>query len=169
MLELTLKIKEIFEDLVPSFGLNHAKIYSALISREVKNATQLMQETSVSGTKTYKALNDLIKYELVYSTRDRPTAYYTKNPTKDLNNLVNKKISLLEKKPETLKEILNNWQENDQKSYLIQISGTQTKITDSYNKIIVKNETEIKTIRKQLDTMLEEMEKKKVSQYAIYK
>jgi sugar-specific transcriptional regulator TrmB len=156
-----LKLKDLFCDLLPSFGVNHAKVYSALMFGEVKTASHLAKETGIAPTKVYLALRDLTEYKLINCTSTHPINYYVKNPGKIISKLVERKINFLNKKPEEFKKILNNQNGDEGKEYLIRFNGIQTKLIDNKNKTIIKDAQEIKFIRKKLEKIESKFEQPK--------
>ncbi len=83
--------------------------------------------------------------------------------------LVNKRISCLAKKPKELERILNGQGSEEEKTYLIKIRGKQMKIVDAKNKLVVKDESDLKSVKKRIDDVLEEMNKSKKYEFAIYR
>ncbi len=168
MNEQLLKLKQLFSQVVPYFGTNHAKVYCSLFDGEIKTAKHLSQETGIAKNKVYYVLNDLVKYGLVRTTNTHPMNYYSKKPQKELGKLVNRRIVLLEKLPEELDKIVEN-STAEEKEYLIKFSEKQTKLFDNKNKAIVKEPAEAKQIIKQLNIYIEKIEPKKEYNFAVYR
>lgn len=168
--EKILRIRSLFQDVVPSFGITHAKVYSALMSGEVKTAKQLSGETSISHNKIYSLLKDLIREKIVHHTNTNPINYHTRDPAKTYERIVNRRIALLEKLPEEFDKIVSsNPTENDEKEYLIKFCGKQTRLFDNKNKAMVQETNEARQIVKQLNIYIEELKPKKEYNFVAYR
>ena len=165
-----LQIKSLFQDIILGFGLTHAKVYKALINGEVKTAKQLSKETGISYNKIYSILNDLVKEKIVACTNSDPKNYHLINPKKTFESLVNKKISLLEKRAKEFNKIV--CEENNEvgdREYVIRFNGKQTKLFDNKNKAIVMELREAKQVIKQLNIYVEKLEPRKEYNFALYR
>ncbi|MCX6799252.1 MAG: hypothetical protein NTW59_04120 [Candidatus Diapherotrites archaeon] len=168
--ERILKVKELFGDVVPGFGITHAKVYAALLSGEVKTARQLGEETGISHNKVYSILKDLMREKIVLYTNTNPANYHVKDPPKVYENLVNRKIALLEKLPEQFDKILNEETTiTDEKEYLIKFGGQQTKLFDQKNKAQVNEAEEARQVIRQLNIYVNKLEPKKEYNLAVYR
>ena len=156
-----LKLKELFSMLVPYFGTNHAKIYTVLLSGEVKTAKHLAQECNIAKNKVYQVLNDLINYGLLCSTNTHPITYYCKKPGKEIDRLVNKKINLLTGLPIQLQKIIDEDETEGEKTYLVRIKGLQTKLVDHKTKAIIKDTYETARLIKSLNGFKKQLEERK--------
>lgn len=95
--------------------------------------------------------------------------YYVKGSEK-MSWLVNKKIALLEKKPDEFNKIINHEPSIiNEKEYLIKFSEKQTKLFDYKNKALVKEPIEAKQIIKQLNIYINKLEPKKEYSFAVYR
>ena len=164
-----IQIRELFHEVLSNFGLSHAKVYHFLIEGEIKTVKQLSEETGISHNKIYSVLKDLIREKIVYCSNTNPISYYSKNPSKTYEKLVNKRILALEKNPETFDKIIHETEQINEKEYLVKITNTQTKLFDNKNKVIVKESREAKFILEKLKNYTEELEPKKEYAYAVYK
>lgn len=165
--EQLLKLKQLFSQVVPYFGSNHAKVYCGLFNGEVKTAKHLAQETGMAKNKVYHVLNDLVEYGLVRATNTHPTSYCSKEPIKEIEKLVDRKIALLEKLPLELDRILEDG-DDCEKEYLIKFTEKQTKLFDNKNKAIVEA-AEAKQIIQQLSIYVNKLEPKKEYNFAVYR
>jgi len=164
-----IQIRELFHEVLSNFGLSHAKVYHFLIEGEIKTAKQLSEETGISHNKIYSVLKDLIREKIVYCSNTNPISYYSKNPSKTYEKLVNKRILALEKKPEKFDKIIHDVEPINEKEYVVRITEKQTKLFDNKSKIIVKESKEAKFILEKLKSYTEELEPKKEYAYAVYK
>ncbi len=156
-----LKLKELLSLLVPYFGMNHAKIYTALLGGEVKTAKHLAQECNIAKNKVYQTLNDLIDYGLLCSTNTHPISYYSKKPGKEIDRLVNKKINMLTMVPGQLQKVIENDEVEGEKTYLVRIKGLQTKLVDHKTKAIIKDTYETERLIKSLNGFKKQLEERK--------
>ncbi|MDD5163584.1 MAG: hypothetical protein PHD95_05240 [Candidatus ainarchaeum sp.] len=167
--ERVLRFRELFQGLVPNFGLLHAKACVALLSGGIKTAKELSQETLISHNKIYSVLKDLAREKIVFCTNADPVTFYIKDFPKIYEKLVNRKICFLQKLPEELDKMLSNENEAlEEKEYLIKVSEKQTRLFDNKNKVLVKEPLEVKQVLKQLNIYIEKLEPKKEYTYAIY-
>ncbi len=164
-----IKLKAIFSELLPGFGVSHAKVYFFLLSGEVKTATQLSRESLVPVNKVYVALNDLLRHGLVHCTNSHPANYFSKNPVKAFEKLVKRKTSFLARRAVELEGILKQSLQAEEQTYLIRINGENKKIEDFKNKVPVKDERELKEMKKTIEEALEKTNGKKVYGYAVYR
>ena len=168
--ENLLKLKGLFSQVVPYFGMNHAKVYCSLFNGEIKSAKHLAQETDIAKNKVYHVLNDLKEYGLVTATNTHPITYYCKKPEKEINRLVNKKVSMLTRLPGQLQEIIDEDETEIGKTYLVRIKGLQTKLVDHKTKTIIKDTHETERLIKSLNGFKKQLEERKPRcQIAMYR
>ncbi len=166
----TLRIRELFKDVVPSFGISHAKAYTALMQGEIKTAKELSGEIDISHNKIYSILKELITENIVICTNTNPINYHVKSPQKTFEKLVNKKIALLEKRTEEFDKIINDEiAYANEKEYVIRFGEKQTRLFDNKNKTAVKELKEAKQIIQQLNIYVNQLEPKKEYDLALYK
>ena len=158
--ENVLEIQKIFSGLVPSFGLNHAKILCALLYGESKNARQLMEDTGVSSAKTYKVLSELVNAKLIRETNTYPALYYVEDPLKVIDRQIKLKLKGLEQKKLELKKIVLNGDANVTEEYLIQVNGRQTKLINNKTKQAIEDEYEVSVIKRLLEKVDVKREKR---------
>ena len=111
----------------------------------------------------------MIREKIVYCTNTNPISYYSKNPSKTYEKLVNKRILALEKNPETFDKIIHDTEQINEREYLVRITNTQTKLFDNKNKVIVKESREVRMVLEKLSTYTKELNQKKEYAYAVYK
>jgi len=164
-----LEVRDLFSELVPSFGINHAKIFCLLLKGEVKTAKQLSDESGIAHHKIYSPLKDLMGEKIVYQTNGNPSCFYMKNPSKVYEKLVSRKILALEKRPEKFDRIIGEVEDVDEKVYVLRISEKQTKLLDDTNKLLVKEKREVDFLLEKLGEYKKEITPEKEWQYAIYR
>ena len=167
--EKVIEVRDLFQEVVPCFGVMHSKAYVALMGEEIKTAKQLSVETGISHNKIYSVLKDLINEKIVYCTNTNPISYYSKNPSKTYEKLVNKKILALEKRPEKFDKIIHETEQINEMEYVIRITENQTRLFDNKNKVIVKEAHEAKLVLKKISDYAEQLEPKKQYAYAVYR
>ena len=165
-----LELKKIFNDLVPGFGINHARAYYSLLSSDVKTAKQLIHETGVNQATTYAVLRDLLKWELIMYSNTNPTSYYIGNPLKTFERQVKKREKVIFSKRRQLEDLIAQDTDESEK-FLIKIGkGHQTKLMNVITKKELKYRGELMQVKESLDKMLKEApEKEKRYAYACYK
>jgi len=170
MEQKALELKKIFSGLVEGFGLNHARVYYALLSSEVKTAKELVEETNVNQATTYAVLRELIKWELIKRGNMNPTTYFTDNPIKNFEQQVKRKEKVINTKRRLLEDLIAQDTDETEK-YLIKIGkGQQTKLVNMLTKKEIRYREELMQIKDSLDKMLKEAPtKEKQLTYAYYK
>jgi len=166
----SLELKRIFNGLIEGFGLNHARVYYALLSSEVKTANQLIQETKVNQATTYAVLRELLRWELIKNSNTTPTNYFIEDPVKTFEKQVHKIEKGINDKRRQLEDLIASDKDETEK-YLIKIGqGQQTKLVNMLTKKEITYKEELLKIRESLDTMLKEApEKEKKYSYAFYR
>ncbi|MBI5554090.1 MAG: hypothetical protein HY917_05115 [Candidatus Diapherotrites archaeon] len=167
--EEVLRLHALFQNLVPTFGLTHAKVCRALLNGEIKTAKQIGKESFISPNKVYGILKDLLQQKIVSTTNTNPASYHIPSPQKTFVRLVNQRISLLEKRIQEFGKIIENTASGGEKEYIIRIMGAQTKLFDNTTKAFVKEPQEAKQVVKQLSEYLKQLEPEKQYTYAAYK
>ncbi|MFH1391536.1 MAG: helix-turn-helix domain-containing protein [Candidatus Diapherotrites archaeon] len=167
--EKVIEVRDLFQEVIPSFGIMHAKTYSSLMSGEIKTAKQVSNETGISHNKIYSVLKDLIKEKIISSTNTNPVSYHAKEPSKTYEKLVNKRILALEKKPEIFDKIIHDVEPINEREYIVRITNTQTKLFDNKNKAIVKESQEARMVLEKLSDYTKELNTKKEYAYATYR
>lgn len=157
--ELTETI-DIFGNLVPSFGLCHAKIYCSLKNGEPKTARQISEETGLVMNKAYTALKDLLEYGVVMCSGVNPANYHIKDPNNCINRFLKRAITQLKSKRVRLKKLNCSGNGDAGREYLIKIKGTQTRIIDYKNQAQVNDKDEARQIKKMLDKFVDDLEHK---------
>ena len=154
MEQQALELKKIFNGIIDSFGLNHARIYYTLISSEVKTAKQLIEEAGVNQATTYAVLRELLKWELIKASNTNPTNYYIDDPLKTFEQQVKKKEKIINAKRTQLENLIASDTDEIEK-YLIKIGkGQQTKLVNVLTKKEITYREELVKIRESLDKML---------------
>ncbi|MFH0955296.1 MAG: helix-turn-helix domain-containing protein [Candidatus Micrarchaeota archaeon] len=159
--ESALKLKAIFTDLVPGFGINHARIYNALLTSDTKTASDLIVETGVNQATTYTVLRELLAWELIQANNTTPTVYYTQDPLKTLDTIQRKRSKEVEN---SKKELANLIEEDTPKtdSIIIKIGqGEQTKLIHSITKKELKFREEILPLKQLIDELAADAPTKK--------
>ena len=157
MNEEVLKIQRIFSGLIEGFGLNHSKIYLALLTGEVKTSRQLIEETRISNEIGYIALRQLIKANLIKKTNTVPPCYFIDSPVKILDTEIRKQTRFLEGKKLELKEIIQNGNNgNGNEEYIIKINSDGRELVNRKTRHIIRDPDEIRKIKSELDKLLKE-------------
>lgn len=102
----TVELKKIFVDLVSGFGLNHSRIFVALLADEIKTANQLIEETQINQATTYSVLRDLQKWELINCSNTNPASHYISDALKSFEKQV-KKVDITAKRQIKYREEIN--------------------------------------------------------------
>ncbi len=170
MEQQALELKKIFNGVIDSFGLNHARVYYTLLSSEVKTAKQLIETTNVNQATTYAVLRELLKWELIKHSNTNPTSYFIDNPMKTFEQQVKRKEKIINTKRKQLENLIASDTDETEK-YIIKIGkGQQTKLVNVLTKKEIKYKGELIKIKESLDKMLKEApEKEKRYAFAYYK
>ncbi len=154
MEQQALELKKIFNGMIDSFGLNHARVYYILISSEVKTAKQLVQETGINQATVYAVLRELIKWDLIQQSNTNPASYYIGNPMKTFEKQVRKKEKIITGKRKLLEDLIASDVDESEK-YLIKIGkGEQTKLVNVLTNKELRYREEMVKVRDSLDKML---------------
>ncbi len=168
--EQILKIKELFEELLPRFGISHAKVYKAVMHGEIKTARQLGEETDISHHKVYSILKDLVEQNIVASINTNPANFHVKNPSKTFQGLINKKLGDLEKMTKEFEKVIDKEDINlYEREYIVKIKQKQTKLFDNKNKLLVKEARETRQLIERLTAYAAGLEPKKEYNYTLYR
>ena len=124
-----LEIREIFRDVIPGFGVNHAKVYYCLLSSEPKSGKQIINETGICKSIAYSALKELVNAGVICRNNCRPTIFFTKDPMETYENIARQKSMELEKGLRKLGKIIEDDSQNENERILVVIGkGKQTKL-----------------------------------------
>lgn len=147
-----LNLKRVFSELIPGFGINHGKIYSCVLTSQVKTASQIIKETKICKQIVYKILKELIRWELIQKNNCSPACYFLNEPMKIYEKKTKKKHTEGQKE---LEKIIEKLSQNQGKKYVVTIGDeTQTKIVnviDFNTKKIVKEKEQIQQLKEKLD------------------
>ncbi len=157
-----LSLKKIYSGIVPGFGVNHAKIYYALLSSEVKTAKQLIEETGVCQPITYSVLNNLIENQLISKNNVKPSGFFLNDPIKTYFKKTEKTRKQFEKGKKELENIILSDSEEKLQKFIIEIGkGNQTKLINSETKQEIKEAYELKAIKKEIEEIITRNQKPK--------
>ena len=159
--ENVLKLKGIFSELVHGFGINHARIYNALLTSETKTASDLIIETGVNPATTYSVLRELTRWELTKTNNTTPANYFIENPLKTLEKIHKKRDKEIE---ESQKKLLQLIEKDSPKtdSIIIRIGrGEQTKLFHSTTKKELKYKEELEEVKQLVEHLVQEAPIKK--------
>jgi sugar-specific transcriptional regulator TrmB len=159
--ESVLRLKAIFSELVPGFGINHARIYNSLLTSETKTASDLIAETGINQATTYGVLRELVGWEIVQTNNSTPAFYFIEDPLKTLDSIEKKRLKEVEEgKKELVKLIEKDSPKTD--AIIIKIgSGEQTKLFHSTTKKELKYREDILPVKQIIDELAEEAPTKK--------
>ncbi len=150
--EEIVKIQEIFAEVLAGFSYNHAKIYSSLLSSEVKAVKQIVNETGFGASLVYKILNDLSNFGLISKTNMQPASYYIQKPILTYNSFIKKQTRLLEENKNILKQIAYKKTSEGKNRYVVdEFPNGEIQITNANTKTPVKEHSEMTRLHKIID------------------
>lgn len=155
MEEEVVRIQTIFSGVLPRFNYTHAKVYAALVGGPAKEGKQLVIESGLSKSNTYKVLGELIEFGLIKKLEGETPTYHNHKPIAIYNCFAKKQIKALEENKAILKQIANG-KTTAKTQYVIEEDGNGKKqVLDTATKRVIKERNEIK----KLQTILHEIEK----------
>jgi len=168
----TIRIKELFEEFLPRFGMSHAKVYGALMYGETKTAKQLYGETGISYHKIYSVLKDLEGQGILTSINTSPANFHIKSPEKTFEKLITRKKAEIERMSKDFEKIINGEPDGVyEREYLIRIDSKnrQTRLFDNKNKAVVNEVAEARHVAEELSNYARKLEPHKEYAYAVYR
>ena len=160
---------EYYKHLFPEFSVNHALVYKLLWRVEPIQGEKITELTGVSKTTVYRVLHDLCSSGLVEKTNFKPIGYFANNPLKSYNSNLKQTLKKLEKGADELQKILENSSSLSGELYLVKKDGGQQRLLLKQNRALLKDTQQLLEIRKAIDEQIKEIDKTKLTKYAIYK
>jgi len=154
--ESVLRLKAIFSELVPGFGINHARIYNSLLTSETKTASDLIAETGINQATVYGVLRELVEWELAQTNNSTPALYFIEDPLKTLDSIEKKRFKEVEEgKKELVRLIEKDSPQTD--AIIIKIGqGEQTKLIQSSTKRELRYKEDILPVKQIIDELAQE-------------
>jgi sugar-specific transcriptional regulator TrmB len=154
--ESVLRLKAIFSELVPGFGINHARIYNALLTSETKTASDLIAETEINQATTYGVLRELVEWEIIQTNNSTPAIYFVEDPLKTLDSIEKKRFKEVEQGRKQLVELIEKDSPKTD-AIIIKIGqGDQTKLILSSTKQELRYKEEILPVKQIIDELAQE-------------
>ncbi len=159
--ESVLRLKAIFSELVPGFGINHARIYNSLLTSETKTASDLIAETGINQATTYGVLRELVAWELVQTNNSTPAIYFIEDPLKTLDGIHKKRVREVENGKKELVELIEK-DSPQTDAIIIKIGqGEQTKLIHSGTKRELRYKEDILPLKQLIDELAADAPTKK--------
>lgn len=118
----SVKLKKLFENVLPHFGLNHAKAFRALLSSDSLNASELIDLTEIRRGKIYSVLNDLIDFGFVNSNHCSPAEYFAKRSSNAVNKIFSHKIREMGEMQNECLSAIRNFEENVSPAFVLDVA-----------------------------------------------
>ena len=164
----SLLLKEVFSDLIPGFGLQHAQIYASLFSSDVKTSTQIIGESGIARSRAYMLLDDLIKWDFVGCTNTRPKSYFLKDPVEFLQEKIFEERKKLKQKIRQLGNLIEETSEGTE-AFVIKIgNGKQTKLINTKTKTEINDYNKLVEVKKEIEELIKASPERK-KEYMAYK
>lgn len=151
----------------PDFSLNHVLVYRCLWRIEPITGENVIKETRLSRSATFRILAELVAAGLAKKTNFKPIGYYAENPLKTYYSLAQRVSAKLKKGNGQLKRILDNSSGLSNEKYLLKLDGGQTRLIGVESHKTSNDEDTIRTYRNALDKKLVEIERGKLKAWQL--
>jgi len=148
MKEEILQLKGICSELVPRFGINHAKVFFELLDKKPREAKELIEETGIPREKIYSVLKELVAFGLIKQTASVPMKFFVENPKAVLKRKIIKRERELEGQLLKFERILSG-KATESNAYVLDLK--RTKVFGFGSKRVVEDLEELRTIRRAID------------------
>ena len=162
-------IQEIFREITPRFGVNHARVYRCVLSTQAKTARQVIEQTGIYRPVVYRTLKDLINFGLVKQLPCAPAMFFAHRPVQRAGVLVNRRKRELDNRITELKKIIGNATSLSGEEYLISIDGGQRLLINRKTHTELKDEQRLREIKATVEGQLAQIEQKKIKPWAVYR
>jgi len=147
--EEILQIKRIYSELVPRFGINHAKVFFSLLDSRPQEARELIENTGIPREKIYSVLKELAGFGLVKQAGSAPMRFFIESPREILRKKIAKREKELESKLCELEKIQCDRSSEKPRAYVLDVE--KTKIFGLKSKNSVDDVEELRAIRRAVD------------------
>jgi len=160
---------EFMQHIYPKFTLNHFLVYKLLWQIAPKNWETVIEQSGLCRGTVYKILKELMQEELIQKTNFSPVGYFAIDPVKAYSLKSEKIILKLENGREKIKQLIENSSSLSNEAYLIKKDGCQTKLINVETRETIRDEDELKGIKKAVDERLTEVELGRQKAFAVYR
>lgn len=148
-----------YTGLITPFTETMAKVYTVLLTSDVKTADTVRKEVSLTKTVAYVALNKLAEQGLVKKINSKPTQYYCTDPIQAFENIVKTKVH--DERKQKLEQAILKGSVQSSKEYLIKIgAGSQTKLINHKTMQFTNDYKELIEIKQRIENIIREMPEK---------